>query len=232
MKVCNNNDTVTSLYRGNTNDHNMGKPRRPRTAYNFFFKCERKNILLEAMTQEKGGINSMSPDQVMKVLQADRDRPHRKLHGMVSFRDLTTKVSSKWRALDPVTKKLYQDLSAEDKIRYRKETKEWREAQLLLSNAKVDPVAPISSAGSKSLPSSLPSTPGVHGESPFSLVQLFQHQKTKDGNSSMSPVNLIQTDETTSFECQSNSAPISRVSKLALQLDPDCLSFLMSLKED
>mmetsp|Transcript_25408 Transcript_25408/g.39095 ORF Transcript_25408/g.39095 Transcript_25408/m.39095 type:complete len:237 (-) Transcript_25408:2252-2962(-) len=235
MKFCNNNnDTVTSLYRDNTDVQSMSKPRRPRTAYNFFFRSERKNILLEAMKQEKGGINSMSPNQVMRILQADRDRPHRKLHGMVSFRDLTTKISSKWRSLDSDTKKIYQDLSAEDKIRYRQEIKQWREAQILLSNTIVDPVPSISSAGSNFLPSSSsPPPPGENGQSPFSLIQLFKHP-SKEGpseNSSMPLVHLVQAGETPSFENQFKSAPISHVSQLASQLDPDCVSFLVALKE-
>ena len=115
----------------NINQDQQQKPRRPRTAYNFFFKSERKNILLEAMKNEKNSDGGpMSPSQILNVLQADKDRPHRKLHGMVSFRDLTTKVSSKWRSLDPAVKKLFQDLSAQDKIRYRNEIQAWRELQL------------------------------------------------------------------------------------------------------
>lgn len=115
----------------NDNQDQQKKPRRPRTAYNFFFQSERKNILLEAMKKEKNSDGGeMSPTQIMNVLQTDKHRPHRKLHGMVSFRDLTTRVSSKWRSLDPLVKKVYQDLSSKDKIRYREEIKAWRDAQL------------------------------------------------------------------------------------------------------
>lgn len=102
--------------------------RRPRSAYNFFYKHQRSVIL-----QELSSKNSTSPPtshlddtpldlgaSLLKISNTKR-RKHRKTHGMISLKDLTSSIAQRWRQASPETKKLYQNLAAQDSLRYKME---------------------------------------------------------------------------------------------------------------
>ena len=84
------------------------KPRRNLSAYNYFFKLERKKILsdLPAPSEEKQPRNS---------------------HGKIGFAKLARTIAAKWKSLDDEGRAPYIDLATDDKERYVREMKEWRE---------------------------------------------------------------------------------------------------------
>ena len=84
------------------------KPRRNLSAYNFFFKLERQRIIsdLPAPSEEKQPRNS---------------------HGKIGFAKLARTIAAKWKSLDDEGRAPYIDLATDDKERYVREMKEWRE---------------------------------------------------------------------------------------------------------
>lgn len=83
------------------------KPKRCLTAYNLFFRDQRQQ-LLEALPVREGGKPKYS-------------------HGKISFKGLARVVSANWKVTTPQERNYYQSLAAADKLRYKKEMKEWKE---------------------------------------------------------------------------------------------------------
>lgn len=82
------------------------KPKRCLTAYNLFFRDERSKLLSTLPCREEG-------------------KP-RHSHGKISFKDLARTVSAHWKLISADEKDYYTLLACEDKMRYKKELKEWK----------------------------------------------------------------------------------------------------------
>ena len=78
----------------------LEKPRKSLTAYNFFFKDKREQILQE---QKDAGV-------------ADK----------IGFSGMAKAVSKEWKKIDPELKAHYDEMAARDKARYSKELTKWR----------------------------------------------------------------------------------------------------------
>jgi hypothetical protein len=82
------------------------KPKRPLTAYNIFFKDERKNLLQELPVREKG-------------------KP-KDSRGKIGFAALARAVAKRWKDIDSTKKTHYGRLADKEKIRYSTEMGKWK----------------------------------------------------------------------------------------------------------
>eukprot|EP00534_Pseudo-nitzschia_fraudulenta_P010886 CAMPEP_0201215346 /NCGR_PEP_ID=MMETSP0851-20130426/188913_1 /ASSEMBLY_ACC=CAM_ASM_000631 /TAXON_ID=183588 /ORGANISM="Pseudo-nitzschia fraudulenta, Strain WWA7" /LENGTH=585 /DNA_ID=CAMNT_0047504799 /DNA_START=146 /DNA_END=1903 /DNA_ORIENTATION=- len=96
-----------------------GMPKRPLSAYNFFFQDRRKSIMLAASKSYNDG--QEEPKQSHR-------RSSRKRSG-VGFANLARTIGTEWKALDSGTKGPYESLAMSDKDRYDREMIVWRAKQ-------------------------------------------------------------------------------------------------------
>lgn len=88
-----------------------GRPKRPQSAYNLFFRDERERLLATLPVRAEG-------------------KPRRS-HGKMGFQQMAQVIGSKWRNLDPHTKAYYDSLAAKEKERHAKVLKEYKMRHLL-----------------------------------------------------------------------------------------------------
>lgn len=88
----------------------LEKPKRPRTAYNFFFKDERQRFLDDLPVRPGCKSNKNS-------------------HGKIGFADMGRVIASRWRMLqkDAFQKDYYNTLAATDKTRYQLQMNAYKE---------------------------------------------------------------------------------------------------------
>jgi hypothetical protein len=89
-------------------------PKRPLSAYNIFFKDERKKIL------------SQIPDQKMGPKDQSK-RNGRKGHGKISFECLAKEIGQRWHSLDSKRIEHYKALASKDMVRYTKDKMTFQE---------------------------------------------------------------------------------------------------------
>jgi HMG-box domain len=92
-----------------TSKDDRTKPKRPLSAYNWFFQTERQRILEETPTRKEG-------------------KPRRS-HGKIGFADLARLIAAKWKSLSKEERASYDEKAVIDKQRYQREMKEWKEGQ-------------------------------------------------------------------------------------------------------
>lgn len=121
------------------------KPKRPLSAYNFFFKEERARILggankdndnsndksnssekdttaNEMDSEESAGDDNKESDGKAAAPRKGRSRPH----GKISFEDLGRLISQRWQELNPDEVEYYKKKSDEDRKRYQQEMDGYR----------------------------------------------------------------------------------------------------------
>jgi len=101
---------VTSSYQnrqGNSQDvvrsQRPVKPKRPMSAYNYFFQFERKRLLDALPVRPEG-------------------KPRRS-HGKLGFRDMAKTIGARWNAATEETRAYYARFAEEDRERYNQEKK-------------------------------------------------------------------------------------------------------------
>lgn len=104
------------------------KPKRPLSAYNFFFKEEREKILKvvlgEGSNEEKGNVpeaDDYIDDDLMGRLKKDG--------GRVSFEEMGKLIGVRWKNITQERLSKYTDLAAEDTERYKKEMQTYNSRQ-------------------------------------------------------------------------------------------------------
>ena len=88
----------------------LAKPKRPMSAYNFFFREERANILSESTKTGEG--------------EGDGEP--------TSFEDIGRIIGQRWRAIDPEELAKYKEMAKKDSDRYRDEMKNFYNDELTL----------------------------------------------------------------------------------------------------
>jgi len=111
-------------------------PRRPLSAYNLFFKDERKKILDEIRDADDEGkdcteskaISSGDASTSRSQSQSDASvSVSRTPHGKVGFESLAKTIGSRWRVIDPDRLKRYKEHAEVEQKRYSREMKEYEE---------------------------------------------------------------------------------------------------------
>lgn len=103
------------------------KPKRPLSAYNYFFKTERQRILkyLELKTDPS---DDQDPDEpVEKVVDDEQKAKLMSDSGKVSFEEMGKLIGRRWKAITPENLEKYTNLAADDAERYKKELAEYNE---------------------------------------------------------------------------------------------------------
>lgn len=103
-----------------------GKPKRPLSAYNLFFRHVRNSLIKDACENEK--MSSAEIDDLLKSRRG-RSRHGRRGHGKITFADLTRQVSSQWKSLPPSQRSFFSEKAKLDTQRYQQELKLWNQAR-------------------------------------------------------------------------------------------------------
>jgi len=96
-------------------DDHSEKPRRALSSYNIFFQHQREQIKKELA----------DASLIMENRQLNKDT-HR---GKMLFAELARTVATRWKKIEKETRAPYEQLAAQDKIRYEREMKQWRYLQ-------------------------------------------------------------------------------------------------------
>ena len=127
-----------------------GKPKRPLSSYNLFFRnCREKLVAglpLESALATGNADEQLSQDLacILSELAKTRaheaqlassglpppKRTHKRQHGKVSFKDMAQVVGDAWKNLDTKTRTIYDAAAAVEKKRYVAEVQRWKEKQV------------------------------------------------------------------------------------------------------
>jgi HMG (high mobility group) box len=95
------------------------KPKRPLSAYNFFFKEEREKILKVVLAEDPSTVDNDPNSE--DYLDDDQLRRLRKEGGKVSFEEMGKLIGQRWKNIDPDRLTRFSELASEDTERYKKE---------------------------------------------------------------------------------------------------------------
>eukprot|EP00527_Entomoneis_sp_CCMP2396_P000524 CAMPEP_0198148240 /NCGR_PEP_ID=MMETSP1443-20131203/40560_1 /TAXON_ID=186043 /ORGANISM="Entomoneis sp., Strain CCMP2396" /LENGTH=206 /DNA_ID=CAMNT_0043812881 /DNA_START=1 /DNA_END=621 /DNA_ORIENTATION=+ len=90
---------------------------------------ERKKILNGATSLSVREIREQIAQHRLDAGKTKKRRSHRKTPGMIGFKDLTSKIAARWRAIDGSTRHVLDQLAKAEQQHYRKQLKEWKALQ-------------------------------------------------------------------------------------------------------
>jgi hypothetical protein len=90
-------------------NRSKGMPKRPLSAYNFFFSHERRRCVRSGAL----GRGKKGPEGSPKI----------------GFAGLARSVADKWKAVDEESRRIYEDMADEEQIRYKREVDVWRRSK-------------------------------------------------------------------------------------------------------
>lgn len=135
-----------------------------RTAYNLFFRDQRRLILKSIIAKKIE--NGEEVNFNMDFLEPKSGpRPHRKTHGIIGFQELAKMIAQRWKDATKETREHYKKLSLEDSARYQEERKEILLDQAMKEKAEADAVQKANAASTpKAAPTELSTGPGKNSQ--------------------------------------------------------------------
>ena len=100
------------------------QPKRPLSAYNIFFQVERQR-LISAEPVEGPYTDAEVFGARLEKTSDETKRPHRKMHGKITFVDLAKTISLKWKELETSQKRLFEERAENMKRKYAVELEDW-----------------------------------------------------------------------------------------------------------
>lgn len=145
-----------------------GKPKRPLSCYNLFFRNCREKLVAGLPVEAALATGNAADDEqlsrdlahILSDLANARahearlvssglpppKRAHKRLHGRVSFKEMAQTVGDAWKNIDATTRMIYDAAAAIEKKRYVAEVQRWKEEQTLKKNGE-SVIAASQSAG-------------------------------------------------------------------------------------
>mmetsp|Transcript_13047 Transcript_13047/g.19919 ORF Transcript_13047/g.19919 Transcript_13047/m.19919 type:complete len:357 (-) Transcript_13047:103-1173(-) len=168
-------------------------PKRPLSAYNYFFKHERERLMEEGISS--GEIDENATNKSCGI----------------GFTSLAKQIAAKWKTLDDQTKIVFQNEAMEDKKRYQKEVEIWKSKQqtgrtdiekvshiepadLLLRNSAPSSMLPKKPAASLRQPA-LP-MPALNASTSMPISLLGSSSSLKRGRASLDDFDVPIPDDT------------------------------------
>jgi HMG-box domain len=93
------------------------KPTKNLSAYNFYFKDQRRKMLEKLPIRPEG-------------------KPRRS-HGKIGFSEMAKTIAAGWKSIDPESRSHYEYLAKQDKERYVRELEQWKGQQQVLDQSKL-----------------------------------------------------------------------------------------------
>jgi len=156
------------------------KPKRPLSAYNYFFKEEREKIVKVVLAEDPSAVKQDPDDD--GFLDAETIGRLKKEGGKVSFEEMGKIIGQRWKNIDPDRLAKYAELAAVDTERYKTEMQKYnlRQEAKMRSEALKPPVSyAAASAGPSSVPndgrggSAYPDLRGGYGDMPGSAAAAY-----------------------------------------------------------
>jgi hypothetical protein len=149
----------------NSNSDDEERPKRGRSAYNYFFRAERAKLL---------GISETDLEA-----QQHQKRKHRKTPGMNGFASLASSVGGRWKKLSETEKLPYQLKSQQDRERSQRDLEDWRRKHGLL------PASPSNTGDGAAAfaGSSVASSSSSREQAPYSFCSSQEHARKTSSSS-------------------------------------------------
>lgn len=112
-----------------------GMPKRPLSAYNFFFQKERVNVLAEAAGENASDVDALMafmpefPEEDSGHNSSSHNNNIQSSNAPVSFENLGKTIGRRWQSLSQIERKRYELLAQEDAVRYKGEMDAFHEAK-------------------------------------------------------------------------------------------------------
>jgi len=134
-------EKVSSAVKRPTKKKPKDKPKRPLSAYNFFFKEEREKILKVVLAEDPSKIQT-NPEADDYLDEAAIGRL-KKEGGKVSFEEMGKIIGQRWKNIDPDRLSTYSEMASEDTERYKNEMQAYngRQEAKMRSEAMKQPVS-------------------------------------------------------------------------------------------
>jgi hypothetical protein len=132
------------------------KPKRPLSAYNFFFKEEREKIIKVVLAEDPAAVKQDPEDD--GFLDAETIGRLKKEGGKVSFEEMGKIIGQRWKNINPDRLSKYSELAAEDTERYKTEMQAYngRQEAKMRQEALKPPVSFTGSSAAGALPGDRP----------------------------------------------------------------------------